>query len=125
MFVEYENHEQALDAIKMFDGFKLDKQHIFAVNLFNAIDKYLSMPDEVEEPTPQPYIDRGNLRSWLLDPDCYDQYSVLHEAGEKTSIFLNSMPEPAIVKERMNWTEQTVQWSPLGKIKYEIMKLIK
>jgi translation initiation factor 3 subunit B len=114
VFFEYETHEQALEAIKTFDGHKLDKQHIFAVNLFTDIDKYLNIPDEAEDPVKQPYTDRGNLYYWLEDPDCYDQYSVLYESGETTAIYLNSAPEPTLLMERKLWTEQSVQWSPLG-----------
>lgn len=114
VFIEYETHDQALEAIKTYDGHKLDKLHIFAVNLFTDIDKYLNIPDEVEDPEKQPYADRGNLNYWLLEPDCYDQYSVLYEGGETTAVYLNSMPEPTLLKERKLWTEQSVQWSPLG-----------
>ena len=68
----------------------------------------------MEEPRKQEYTDRGNLHYWLLEPDCYDQYSVLYEAGETTAVFLNSMPEPTKLQERKLWTEQSLQWSPLG-----------
>ena len=44
-------------------------------------------------------IFQGNLRSWLLNKDCYDQFSVIYDAGEKTAIFVNSA-EPAKVEER-------------------------
>ncbi|CAG2167862.1 unnamed protein product [Oppiella nova] len=114
VFFEFERHEQALDAVKSFDGHKLDKQHVFAVNLFTDIDKYLNIPDEMEEPSKEVYSDRGNLHYWLLEPECCDQYSVLYEGGETTAVYLNSMPEPSLLKERKLWTEQSLQWSPLG-----------
>ena len=40
------------------------------------------------------------MRSWLLDPDCNDQYSVIHGGGEKVDIFLNTSTEPILLKER-------------------------
>ena len=45
-------------------------------------------------------IYQGNLRSWLQDPDCYDQFSVIYDGGEKTAIFANNSSEPAVVEER-------------------------
>ena len=41
-----------------------------------------------------------NLCSWLLEPDCNDQYSVIHAGGEKVSVFTNTPTEPIMVKER-------------------------
>jgi len=114
IFIEYESPAIALEAIKVTDGHRLDKQHVFAVNLFTDIDKYCNIPDQWEPPKPQPYADRGDLRYWLQDPDCYDQYSVLHDGGEVTTVFLNSTPEPTLLKERKLWTETIVMWSPLG-----------
>lgn len=114
MFFEYENSEHAQDATKALNGHKLDKHHVLKVNMFNDIDKFLNIPDVFEEPTKSEYVDRGNLRDWLQNSDCLDQYSLLYEGGAVTSIFLNSQPEPTLVKKRENWTEQTIIWSPLG-----------
>ena len=40
------------------------------------------------------------MRSWLLDADCNDQYSVIHGGGEKVDIFLNTSTEPVLLKGR-------------------------
>lgn len=114
VFFEYENNEQAQDGTKTFNGHKLDKHHILKVNMFQDIDKFLNIPDEFEEPEKAEYVDRGNLCDWLQEADCRDQYSLLFEGGAVTSINLNSYPEPTLIKKRENWTEQSVQWSPLG-----------
>lgn len=114
MFVEYANPDMAQEAVKAADGHHLDKQHVFAVNLFTEIEKYSNIEEDWEPPKPQPYKDRGNLRSWLLDPDCYDQYSVLHDEGKIVTIFKNATPDPIAVKERKAWTDAVVIWSPLG-----------
>ena len=42
----------------------------------------------------------GNLHYYLNDENCFDQFSVIHNGGAKTSIFLNSVPEPTAVQER-------------------------
>ncbi|RWS22359.1 Eukaryotic translation initiation factor 3 subunit B-like protein, partial [Leptotrombidium deliense] len=114
LFIEYETADQALEAVKDIDGYRLDKQHVLAVNLFNDIEKYANVPETWEPPKPQPYDDKGNLRSWLQDPDCYDHYSVLYDGGEMTAVYSNSNPQPTLVKERKLWTETVVLWSPLG-----------
>ncbi|KAJ6219776.1 hypothetical protein RDWZM_005588 [Blomia tropicalis] len=113
-FFEFENSSQAQEATKNFNGHKLDKHHVFSVNMFQDIDKFLNIPDEFEEPTKGDYVDRGNLRDWLQDPDCFDQYSVVYEGGDKTAVYLNSSPEPTLVNEREFWTEQSIHWSPYG-----------
>lgn len=43
---------------------------------------------------------QGNLRHWIEDPDCRDQYSVIYEAGERTAIFNNDSKDPITVEER-------------------------
>ncbi|CAN8003060.1 unnamed protein product [Ixodes hexagonus] len=114
MFLEYKNPQSALDAVKVTNGHKLDKQHSFAVNLFTDFQKYENIPEEWKEPQPQPYVDHGNLRQWLQDPDCFDQFCVMYCGGERVAIYLNSNPEPTVVKDRERWTDNLVMWSPLG-----------
>lgn len=36
-------------------GYKLDKAHIFAVNLFDDFDKFMKVPDEWAPPEIKPY----------------------------------------------------------------------
>ena len=57
MFLEYSSPREAAEAVKNTDGYKLDKQHTFQVNLFTDFDKYADVPDEWEAPEPQPYKD--------------------------------------------------------------------
>ena len=114
VFIEYKTREAASDAVKILDGHRLDKTHVFIVNIFTDIDKYASITDEWVPPKPNPYVDRGNLRHWLLNPDANDQYSVVHDGGQTTSVYFNANPEPKLVKQRPGWTETVVNWSPLG-----------
>ncbi|XP_034087242.1 eukaryotic translation initiation factor 3, subunit Ba [Gymnodraco acuticeps] len=114
IFLEYTGPTQALEAVKNADGYKLDKQHTFRVNLFTDFDKYMNISDEWETPEKQPFKDFGNMRHWTEDPDCRDQYSVIYEAGERTAIFNNDAKEPIVSEERARWTETYVRWSPKG-----------
>uniref|UniRef100_A0A673NIX5 Eukaryotic translation initiation factor 3 subunit B n=1 Tax=Sinocyclocheilus rhinocerous TaxID=307959 RepID=A0A673NIX5_9TELE len=114
IFLEYSAPSHAHEAVKNADGYKLDKQHTFRVNLFTDFDKYMSICDEWEAPEKQPFKDFGNLRHWLEDPDCRDQYSVIYDSGERTGIFANDVKEPIEIEERARWTETYVRWSPKG-----------
>ncbi|CAH1273290.1 EIF3B [Branchiostoma lanceolatum] len=116
IFLEYSSPANALEAVRNCNGYKLDKQHTFAVNLFSDFDKYSGIPEEWEAPEAQPYKDPGNLWYWLEDAECNDQYSVIYDGGERTAIFQNTHggTEQALVEERARWTETYVRWSPKG-----------
>lgn len=43
---------------------------------------------------------QGNMRHWIEDQDCRDQYSVIYESGERTAIFSNDPKEPIVAEER-------------------------
>lgn len=113
-FFEYSSPENAREAVKSTKNYRLDKHHVFDVNLFTDFDKYENIPDEWEAPTPQPYIDHGNLKYWLEDPDACDQYCVMYDSGAKTAIYLNTNPEPTLLQEREGWTETFTEYSPRG-----------
>ncbi len=114
IFLEYSHHQNAVEAVKAFNGYKLDKQHTFAVNLFSDFDNYLNIPDEWEPPKEEEYRDQGNLKNWLLEPDANDQFSLVYEGGNKVAIYSNTKPEPTELEGRARWTETYVRWSPLG-----------
>ncbi|XP_013408544.1 eukaryotic translation initiation factor 3 subunit B [Lingula anatina] len=114
IFLEYSSPANAAEAVKMANGYKLDKQHTFLVNLVSDFDRYVNVSEEWEPPEQQPFKDPGNLHQWLLDAECRDQYSVIYEGGEKTAIYLNTPGEPTCLDERVRWTETYVRWSPLG-----------
>ena len=62
--------------------------------------RYEKIADKWDEPQPKPYKDYGNLQWYLLEPDCFDQYSVVFQAGDRTAVMLNSIPEPQTIEER-------------------------
>jgi hypothetical protein len=40
------------------------------------------------------------LRYWLEEAECRDQYSVIFESGDRTSIFWNDVKDPVSIEER-------------------------
>merc|ERR1719412_2714465 len=114
IFLEFNHHSNALEAVKSTNNYKLDKQHTFTVNLFSDFDKYLNISEEWEPPKVQPYKDQGNLRLWLQEPDGCDQYAMIHKGGEEVTVFSNTAPDAVEVQSRARWTETYVKWSPLG-----------
>nr|CAG4651621.1 EOG090X01UY [Triops cancriformis] len=114
IFIEYANATQAAEAVKATNGYKMDKQHSFSVNMFTDFIKYESIPNEWEPPEPQPFKAQGCLQYYLLEPDACDQFSVVYEGGEKVAVYLNTQPELSVLEERPRWTDTLVRWSPLG-----------
>lgn len=57
MFLEYSSLNEAKEAVRAANGHRLDKNHVFAVNLFSDFEKYLNVPDEWTPPEPAPYKD--------------------------------------------------------------------
>eukprot|EP00951_Prasinocladus_malaysianus_P042239 scaffold508834_cov25-Prasinocladus_malaysianus.AAC.1 len=54
-FIEYMTPQEALNACDKTHGYKLDKSHTFAVNMFDDFDKYDKVPDEYVAPEVKPY----------------------------------------------------------------------
>jgi len=113
MFLEFSSPQNAHEAVKMTNGYKLDKQHIFQVNHFSDFERFSDIPEEWQAPDPKPFQDLGNMKYFLQNKECFDQFSVIYGEGEKTAIFLNSA-EPSKIEERARWTETYVRWSPQG-----------
>lgn len=114
IFLEYNNPQNAAEAVKATNNCKLDKQHTFLVNLFTDFKKYSEIPKEWEPPSPQPFKVQSDLQWYLMDPDCYDQFLVGIGTGVALQVWQNALPEPVLLQERPNWTETYAVWSPLG-----------
>ncbi|KAK9729359.1 Translation initiation factor 3 subunit b [Basidiobolus ranarum] len=113
LFVEFENAEQAAQAIKHIDNYRMDKTHVLAVNKITDIQKYSDVSEEFVEPEVEEFVEQEHYRSWLTDAQARDQWVMYR--GEEVSIFWNKKTEaPDHVHSRTNWTETYVQWSPLG-----------
>ncbi|KAL6964896.1 Eukaryotic translation initiation factor 3 subunit B [Sarracenia purpurea var. burkii] len=95
-------------------NYKLDRSHIFSVNMFDDIEKFMKVPDEWAPPETKPYASGENLQQWLTDEKARDQFVI--RSGTDTEVLWNDArhlkPEP--VYKRSFWTESFVQWSPLG-----------
>ncbi|ONK77270.1 uncharacterized protein A4U43_C02F4820 [Asparagus officinalis] len=113
-FIEYNTSQEADLAREKTNGYKLDKSHIFAVNLFDDFDKYMNVPDEWTPAQIKPYTPGENLQQWLTDEKARDQFVI--RAGAFTEVFWNDPRQmmPQLVYRRQYWTESFVQWSPLG-----------
>ena len=58
MFLEYSRHQDAVEAVKNTNNTKLDKSHVFSVNLFSDFEKYETISDEWEVPKEEPYVNQ-------------------------------------------------------------------
>ncbi|GFY90394.1 eukaryotic translation initiation factor 3B-2 [Actinidia rufa] len=113
-FIEYNTPREAELAREKTHNYKLDKSHVFAINMFDDIEKFLKVPDEWAPPETKPYTPGENLQQWLTDEKARDQFVV--RSGSDTEVLWNDArhlkPDP--VYKRAFWTESFVQWSPLG-----------
>ena len=102
IFLEYNNHLNALTAVKSTNNYKIDKSHTFKVNLFTDFKKFEDIPENWEPPKAQPFKAASDLHYHLLEPDAYDQFCVLcgNGAGVSVQIWQNSAPEPTSLEER-------------------------
>lgn len=68
------------------NGFKLDKSHTFAVNMFDEIERYMRVPDEYEPPEEKAF--QPSVSSLIWNGLSFRQCSSLcnlHEQGVEGS----------------------------------------
>ncbi|KAL0464310.1 UNVERIFIED_CONTAM: Eukaryotic translation initiation factor 3 subunit B [Sesamum latifolium] len=113
-FIEYNTPQEAELAKEKTNGYKLDRSHIFAVNMFDDIEKFMKVPEEWAPPETKPYTPGENLQKWLTDEKARDQFVI--RAGSDTEVLWNDarQSKPELVYKKAYWTESFVQWSPLG-----------
>ncbi|XP_015057434.1 eukaryotic translation initiation factor 3 subunit B [Solanum pennellii] len=113
-FIEYNTPQEADLSKEKTHGYKLDRSHIFAVNMFEDIEKFLKVPDEWAPPEIKPYVPVEMLQKWLTDDKARDQYVI--RSGGDTEVLWNDARQmkPELVYKRPYWTESFVQWSPMG-----------
>uniref|UniRef100_A0A0D6QWQ8 Eukaryotic translation initiation factor 3 subunit B n=1 Tax=Araucaria cunninghamii TaxID=56994 RepID=A0A0D6QWQ8_ARACU len=113
-FIEYNTPQEAQTAKDQTNGYKLDKAHVFAVNMFDDFEKYMKVSDEWTPPETKPYKPGENLQQWLTDEKGRDQFVI--RAGTDTEVYWNDHRQlkPELVYRRSFWTESFVQWAPLG-----------
>ena len=66
--------------VQVLNGYSLDKSHTFSVNLATDLAKYAKPDADWKQPTTRPYKDLGNLRHWLLNPNCQVANSATHRS---------------------------------------------
>lgn len=116
LFIEMENIQAAKEAIKLFNGKKLDAKHRLIVNSLNDMEKYGSDAFQTEfvEPEVAEFAPTEFLRSWLQNEQGRDQFVL--QKGDMTRIFWNRLahqPDPAS-DARKNWSRDAVKFSPKG-----------
>lgn len=47
--------QEAIAARDQTHGYKLDRSHTFAVTLFDDFERYAKVPEQYQDPAPQPY----------------------------------------------------------------------
>ncbi|CAK0783331.1 hypothetical protein CVIRNUC_006530 [Coccomyxa viridis] len=113
-FVEFNTPEEAHAVVQQVNGFKLDKTHTFAVNMFDDVSRYMQIPDEYETPEDKEFETPENLWHWMMDPRGRDQFVVRYQ--DATEICWNDAQRTQAeeVYKRSFWTESFVGWSPHG-----------
>eukprot|EP00126_Sphaerothecum_destruens_P008932 Sdes_comp20388_c0_seq2m14302 len=111
-FIEFASAEQANNAAKKANGYKLDKVHVFECYKLTDFERLEHVPDNFEELPPEKYQPRENYLEWLQDEKCRDQFVVRHNFSTSISYFAKNEPEQ--VHQRDNWTETYASWSPQG-----------
>eukprot|EP00899_Mesostigma_viride_P013900 jgi/Mesvir1/22510/Mv18538-RA.2 len=113
-FVEFTSPQEAQAAKETTNGYKLDKSHVFAVNMYDELEKLAAVPEEYAPPPEPAMQSKENLLDWLLDERARDQFVIRY--GDETEVYWNDprkgAPDP--VYSRSFWTESFVQWGPRG-----------
>eukprot|EP01098_Paradermamoeba_levis_P006217 TRINITY_DN2589_c0_g1_i1.p1 TRINITY_DN2589_c0_g1~~TRINITY_DN2589_c0_g1_i1.p1 ORF type:complete len:444 (-),score=142.21 TRINITY_DN2589_c0_g1_i1:974-2305(-) len=113
-FIEFARPDIAKLAVQKTNGYKLDRSHVFAVNLYSELEKYRALPEQYTPPPVKEFKEQENPREWLMDTRGFAQFVIRY--ADETEIFWNEVtrakPEPLLKRRLM--TESVVQWSPFG-----------
>ncbi|PSS11951.1 Eukaryotic translation initiation factor 3 subunit B like [Actinidia chinensis var. chinensis] len=73
-FIEYNTPQEAELAREKTNNYKLDKSHVFAINMFDDREKFLKVPDEWAPPETKPYtpgsVGACGFFVWVDPPLC-------------------------------------------------------
>ena len=115
--------EEAENAIKGTQDFKIDKSHSFKVSFYNDLDKYATISDTYVPPPPPLFNSRPDPTTWLTDPSCRDQFVIRYGFETHINWINHTGEEPTLVyggeREKQDgkvWCENYVCWSPQGNI---------
>ncbi|KAL3315983.1 translation initiation factor eIF-3b like protein [Cichlidogyrus casuarinus] len=118
IFITYELRKSALAATKDMNAVAFDKNHTFLVTLLSSYEKIVHGSDSSEKSKNESYKDPGNLRWWLQNELCRDQFSLVYVSSPGKpltgSVQWFSSVEPVMIKEHESWTNRWMIWSPKG-----------
>ena len=109
IFLEFSKHNDAVEAIKHTNPYKLDKNHTFQVNLFSDFERFEDISDDWEPPKEEPYVNQGDRKSFLLNEAAHDQYAIVYHGGDKVGVYRNALPEAVSEEIRERWTESYIR----------------
>jgi translation initiation factor 3 subunit B len=119
--IKFTSNELAESAIKITQGFAIDKKHSFKVSLYSDLDKYSSISDEYVPPEAGDFKPRPDPTSWLTDSQCRDQFTIRYGHETEISWANHTGEDPSVVyageREKAGgkvWCESYVSWSPQG-----------
>lgn len=119
-FVEFKTVEHAQKALKLTDGYALDKAHSFKVSSYGDLAGLESLPVTWEAPSKPEFTPRLNPHSWLGDGR--DQFAVRYN-NETEIRWVERSGSPSLEyggeREKeggLYWCEMYVQWSPQGSL---------
>jgi len=121
-FVEFETNEEATKAIRLTDGYALDKSHVFKVNVYADLSALADLPATYTPRKKEAFAPRLNPNSWLGDTLHRDQFAIRY--NNETEIKWAERAAPPSLEyggERekeggLYWCEQYVKWSPQGSV---------
>ncbi|KAJ8610599.1 hypothetical protein CTAYLR_007168 [Chrysophaeum taylorii] len=119
-FVEFSTVEEATKALRLTDGYTLDKSHAFKVNAYSILDMVSKLPETWVAGRKPDFQARLNPHSWLSDGR--DQLAVRYNnETEVRWAERNAAPSLEYGGERekqggLYWCEMYVQWSPQGSL---------
>ncbi|PVU99008.1 hypothetical protein BB559_001066 [Furculomyces boomerangus] len=112
-FVEFENATQATAVVKELNGYKIDKAHVLAVNLFMDVEKYSKISETFVAPPETNFVTKEHMKYWLLDDQSRDQFCIHHDSDLSLN-WNNRGKSVEVITSRNKWTETYFQWSPFG-----------
>ena len=113
MFIEFDSATEADNVMKIADGYRLDKEHVFTAFKLSDFESLLAVDDKFVEPVVEEFHEKDHYKSWLADPLARDQFSVV--SGDKVDIFWNHKNEaPEVAYSREKWAENFANWSSKG-----------
>ena len=119
--VEYATAEEAENAVKVLEGYKLDKNYTLAAVLYSRAKELGSVEtSEFKDPKPPPFVEKPNPMDWLEDPNQRDSFVIRH--GRETIVnWFDGKNDPVAdydgSREKdagVAWCEFYCHWSPAG-----------